>query len=206
MTKEEALSIIFNCADQYKSNLEDRNLLFICTNSALKVSSLEAAFIGSNFLHMTGIKFLSTPPMSPNAFYSKCMDRRLSVQDFDMDKQGHTEQKLLVLPQLVKANLSANIVGDYNSSRPLLATDKLAGGVRCCMGFVCDHKKAPFLVPNSVMNEDIRKLTNNRLRIVATYRKRIMDTDYNEIVYKAKKIEWMNLKYPSGWGNRPKPV
>lgn len=189
MKKEEALSIILKCADQYKMNLANRNLLFICTNSTLNVSSIEVIFTGSNFLHMTGIKFLSTPVISPNAFYNRCIDRRLTINDFDMDENGHTEQKLMVLSQLVKANLSADAVGDYNSSRPLLVTDKLAGGVKCCMGFVADEKKKPFFAPNSVMNEDIRKLTNSRLRIVATYRKKVTDAYYNEIVYKAKRID-----------------
>lgn len=205
MTKEEALTIIFKCADQYKNNLVDRNLLFICVNSALKVNSFEAVFTGSNFLHMTGIKFLSVPVIAPNAFYSMCIDRRLSVDDFGMDTYGHTELKLTVLPQLMKVNLSANVVGDYNSSRPLLATDRMAGGVKGCMGFIVDDKKKPFYVPNSIMNEDIRKLTNNRLRIAATYRKKISDVKYDEIVYKAKNIMWSSLKYPSDWGNRPVP-
>jgi len=205
MTKEEALNIILRCAEQYKNNLVNRNLLFICIDSALKVHSFEVVFAGSNFLHMTGVKFLSKPVISPNAFYSRCIDKRLSVKDFDMDGQGHTEQKLMVLSQLVKANLSANAIGDYNSARPFLATDKLAGGVKCCMGFVADGKRTPFFVPNSVLNEDIRKLSNNRLRIAATYRKKVTDTDYREIVFRAKNIEWAKLRYPSDWGSKPKP-
>lgn len=42
--------------------------------------------------------------------------------------------KMRVLPSLMKKNLSAKMLGDYNMSQPKLYTDKIAGSLSACMG------------------------------------------------------------------------
>ena len=84
MKKETALRIIFECAGAYRDNLVNRNLLFICANSAMRINSIETVFGAGNFLHMTGVKFKGGKELTPNSFYSLCIDRRLTVNDFEM--------------------------------------------------------------------------------------------------------------------------
>lgn len=195
MKKEEALKILFECAALYKENLVNRNLLFVCSNAALKVSVIEVVFTSGNFLHMTGIKFKSSKSMKPNEFYNKCIDKRLSVNDFEFSKDGTTELKLLILPFLVKSNISATMAGDYYSSRPYLYTEKLVGGIRGGIGFIYDKRKG-YYVPNTVINDDIRKITQDRLRVIGTYRKQNHDEKYSECVYKAKNVNWEKITVP----------
>lgn len=194
MEKKATLRKIFECADKFKENLANRNILFLCMNAAGKVTTLEVGFIAANFRHMTGVKFITVPEIEPNAFYQMCVDRRLTINDFDLAKDGSTEQKLNVLPYLLTPNLHANMVGDYQGVRPLLYTEKLAGNVRGCIGFIQTGKR--FYSPNTVLEQDIRNLIKNPLRVVAIYRKYKKEERYSELVYKAKKVDWKQIRYP----------
>ena len=51
------------------------------------------------------------------------------------------------------------MVGDFNGCNPKLYTEKLAGGVKACLGFVKTHRAE--YVPNTVLNTDIRTVTKN---------------------------------------------
>ena len=204
MTKKEALQIVFSCAASYKENLAGRSLLFVTTDKYKTVRCLEVTFDGSNFLHMTGFK-LNKKEISANNFFSMCCDKRLSESDFEFAADGTTEMKMRVLPGLVQKHLSAKMVGDYNLSQPKLYTDKLAGSVGACMGFVRNGGKGRF-VPNTVLEGDIRSMVKGSAdRIVITYRKQRGDALYTEIVYTAKKIDWTALTLPEEYQYLPLP-
>lgn len=204
MTKKEALQIVFSCAASYKENLAGRSLLFVTTDKHKTVRCLEVSFDGSNFLHMTGFK-LNKKEISANNFFSMCCDKRLSESDFEFAADGTTEMKMRVLPGLVQKHLSAKMVGDYNLSQPKLYTDKLAGSVGACMGFVRNGGKGRF-VPNTVLEGDIRSMVKGSAdRIVITYRKQRGDALYTEIVYTAKKIDWTALTLPEEYQYLPLP-
>mgnify|MGYP000638791164 FL=1 len=126
MTKKEALSIVFSCAPLYKENLVYRSLLFITTDKHKNVHCLEVTFDIGNFLHMTGFK-LRKSGINARHFFNLCYDKRLTEADFDFSADGTTEMKMRVLPSLMKKNLSAKMLGDYNMSQPKLYTDKIAG-------------------------------------------------------------------------------
>ena len=65
------------------------------------------------------------------------------------------------------------------------------------MYWVCERCSARPWVPNPLLNEDIRKISKNQMRIIAIYRKNISEEESREIVYKAKKIEWYKIVYPA---------
>lgn len=204
MTKKEALQIVFSCAASYKKNLAGRSLLFVTTDKHKTVRCLEVTFDSSNFLHMTGFK-LNKKEISANNFFSMCCDKRLSESDFEFAADGTTEMKMRVLPGLVQKHLSAKMVGNYNLSQPKLYTDKLAGSVGACMGFVRNGGKGRF-VPNTVLEGDIRSMVKGSAdRIVITYRKQRGDALYTEIVYAAKKIDWVALTLPEEYQYLPLP-
>lgn len=196
--------ILFKSAQLYKENLVNNNLLFICMDKHKRTSSLTIQFATTGFLHLTGVKFNDRKSMSSGEFFDKCLKRRLSLDEFELAKDGTTEKKLQILPLLFSKNLSATIVRDFSARTPVLVTDKLVGGVKGCIGFVYERTTG-FYAPNTVLNLDIRTYISNQLRIIATYRKKKTDSGYEEIVYAAKKIDWEKIKYPQGFEDLPKP-
>ena len=202
-TKEQAISIVTTCAREYRTNLADRVLLVVSLDNKLQTSCIEFTFDASNFLHLTGLKLLETLDSSGKRyklnsiqFYKRCLDRKLRVQDFDFSEDGTTPLKLDVLPAIINSNLSAKMIGDYNSANPKLFTEKLVGNVNACVGFVATPPIGRY-VPNSVLKVDIRTYAPNWARIVAIFRKDKTDDAYSEITYKAKNVDWSMIKYPS---------
>ncbi|HWQ51929.1 MAG TPA: PBECR4 domain-containing protein, partial [Terriglobales bacterium] len=179
MKKEEAIKVITGCAKKYRLNLENKNLLFVFDNSG-RVESIEAVFLPGNFLHLTGIR---CDHLSGKHFYQKCLDGRLSPSDVELTKSGTTEMKLQVLPLITDIHKTAKMLGDYNHSKTELFTDKLAGNVKACLGFV---RSGNYYVPNTVLREDIRDLTTvPTKRILAIFRKESGAKFYRENTYLA---------------------
>lgn len=80
---------------------------------------------------------------------------------------------------------AAKMVGNYDGNNPKLYTERLVGNVRACIGFTRTSNQIN--VPNTVLNVDLRTVSNMPLRVIATYRKRYTDTSYSELVYNSKK-------------------
>ncbi len=192
LTKLEALEILLKSSDLFKENLMDKMFLFILSDKQGNVKPFEVRFHKSNFKHLSGVK----TELSATDFFNRCINRRLSEKDFEFANDGTTVLKLLVLPSLMTKNLGkANSVGDYNNSRPKLYTRKIAGSMKGCIGFKIDNTSGDY-VPNTLLNEDIRNVTTDNLRIIATFRKYKNDKQYTECVYVAKNIDWSTIKLP----------
>lgn len=86
-TKEKALWIIVECAKQYKENLADRTLLFVCTDREKRIKLLEVSFDASNYLHLTGCKL--SKQITAQDFFQRCLEHRLSVEDFVACLKGY---------------------------------------------------------------------------------------------------------------------
>ena len=182
MTKKEAIRIIVDCARLYHENLEGKNLLFIF-GAPQNPECFEAVFMPRHFLHLTGV----FTKLSSSDFYDRCLKSRLSVSDFVMPNDGTVEMKLAVLPQLMLITKTAKMIGDYDSSKSLLYTEKLAGGVSACMGFVFDQG---FYKPNTALREDIRNVSiKPQKRILAIYRKVIRAPQYKERCFLQKGLD-----------------
>lgn len=211
-TKEQAIKTVIRCAEAYKENPVNKNLLFICQDKHKRTAAIEFTFDASNFLHLTGLKVKksrsgaegTTSSVSAKEFYEKCLAHRLSASDFELAEDGTTPLKLDVLPKLISRNLSATMIGDYNSLNPKLLTDKLVGNTAACMGFVPSGPKKRY-VPNTVLKVDIRDYIKNQARVIAVYRKPADSERYEELTYSAKKIEWDTVIYPEEYQYLPKP-
>lgn len=203
LSKEYVIKIVIECARMYEKNLMDRTLLFILMDKHKNISSAEVSFCRNNFLHLTGLK-IDKRKMSADQFFSLCVDGRLSARDFQFSEEGTTVLKLQVLPLLLAKNLNANSFGDFGGNGIRLYTEKLAGGIKGCIGFVKAEETSEW-VPNTLLNEDIRKLSKNRKQVIATYRKYRTEDKYTEIVYRAKKIEWERVNYPEELKDLPIP-
>lgn len=200
MDKREALGIIFRCADLYEQNLCNRMLLIISANSSMnKTFATEIQFDRTNFMHLTGVKFKDGKRLPPDTFYTLCLSKRLTIDNFELSNDGTTVRKLLVLPEILgKRNLSANMIGDYHDRKPALITEKLAGNIRGCIGVTYDYARRNY-APNTVLNLDMRLSVQNRQRIIATYRKMKSEDKYTELVYRARDIDLSSINYPKGF-------
>ena len=90
------------------------------------------------------------------------------------------------------------MIGNYNNSHPLLYTEKLVGGVKWALGFR-DVTGTGDYVPDTLLEGDIRDNIKDSYRIIATYIKCADEDAFNQIIYRAKKIEYDKLKYPDEW-------
>ena len=106
-TKQQAISIITDCAVKYKENLDGYQLLFILKDKHKHISSLEVSFNPYNFLHLTGIKLADKTTATD--FYERCLNHKLSPDDFSFAPDGTTQLKLEILPQLMVKNISAKM-------------------------------------------------------------------------------------------------
>lgn len=90
-------------------------------------------------------------------FYRKCVENKLSIDEFQFKRDGTTQLKLEALPTLLDITKITKITGNYNKSRPYLFAEKLIGGVNFCLGLSQEDK---VYVPSSALLEDIKKLTD----------------------------------------------
>jgi hypothetical protein len=182
LNKKEALKIVFNCAKLYKENLEGRNLLFLSVYNKTKFNYIEVRFLKSNYQHLTGV-VVNEENISPSYFYEKCLNKRLSINEFEFKSDGTTPLKLSVLEQLMNIYKNSKMIGDFNSTKPVLYSDKLTGDTFACMGFRKDNQ---FYVPVTVLKEDTRDLINNQERIIAIFSKNINEELYKNLNYLVK--------------------
>lgn len=191
INKKQAIKIIVESAMLYKENFLNKNLLIISQGKD-KIYTYEMRFSKTNFLHLTGVKLLEINGYNnAGKFFDDCINHRLSERSFDINPDGTTELKLKVLTMLLSKNMKASIIGDYSEYNPKLYTEKLAGGIRGCLGFVKD--KNGYYVPNTVLNVDIRDKISNNQRILVMAKKLISDEKYSEIVYTAKGVELQQI-------------
>ena len=120
-------------------------------------------------------------------FYQKAISGKLNENDFDFNKDGTTVLKLNVLLQTLKIASNVKMIGDYNGMRPYLQTDKLAGGVNSCIGFLKGTNDC--YIPNTILATDIKKEVTSYARVLAVLSKKISEKEYNKIEMVAKKID-----------------
>lgn len=175
MDNYQAIRIITQCAATYQSELNNKNVLFIYMEDNLP-RVLECSFLPRHFLHLTGIRFSG----SSSNFLRLCLDHKLNPNQISLANNGTTEMKLQVLPELVNIHKAVRMIGPYDHSKVMLYTEKLIGSVRGCMGFVADGN---YYVPNTVLREDIRKVTRGCRCVVATFVKEIGQQVYSVATY-----------------------
>lgn len=193
MTKNEILKIIVKSAKLYSEHLENKNMLFLYKDKTNKINYFEAVFDPRQFQHFTGTRIVNKNIKSKTEFYNMCLNNNLTEKDFEITKDGTTRLKMEVLPYLMTIYKVSNMVCAFDSCGVKLQTEKLVGNVKGCMGFVQSGK---YFVPNTILNGDIRKLSNNTSRLLVVYSKMIKDQFYTNLCYVAKGIDILELKIP----------
>ena len=186
-SKKEAIKIVTSAAKKYQNELVGKVLLFLYVDGHGRCGHLEASFSQNNFLHLTGFD----TQLSPAEFFSRCIKNKLSANDFNFDKNGTTQLKLNVLPNIIAKDLSAKMIGDLDAQTIKLYTEKLIGNVTACMGFIQCGKTYK---PNTVLESNLKNYSKAPCRVIATFRKAQQEKTY--IVYRAKGIKWANISLP----------
>lgn len=171
MDKRRAIQIMTKAAELYRDNLEDQKVLFLyALPSEIKkelqtegkvlssIKGYEVAFHRYNFLHLTGVKLNKSETVSAIHFYEKCLDKRLTEHDFFLAKDGSTGQKLDILERMMLIKKNVTMIGEFTDRGPKLFTEKAAGNVCGCIGFVKD-RNTELNVPNTLLKKDIRDVT-----------------------------------------------
>ncbi len=182
MDKKEALKIILKSAKEYDNNLCNNNIMFVCRDKKQRLFTFEVTFLPRNFLHLTGIKIINQNINSSIKFYRACLGNKLDIKDFKYSEDGTTIMKLNILPQIVKLHKIAKMFGEYNNSKPYLFTEKIAGNINTCVGFV---KNKEFYYPNTALKEDIRNLISNdrKATVMYIFMKKVDELLYSNITY-----------------------
>lgn len=182
--KEELRPVLYLAAEKYNENLCNQNLMFVYKVGHNRYESFEAIFLPKHFKHLTGVK--TKEGFRAVDFYNHCLDKRLSLTDFELAPDGTTWLKKDVLVELMSIHYVANCVGDYNGSRPKLITEKLSGNFQGCLGFVAEEENPNYFAPNTVLREPTRDMIKQAYQLVAVFVKEIKDNLYNRLTYTAK--------------------
>ena len=194
MDKRRAVQIIVKAAGLYHLNLEDQKVLFLYGipskvekqlniegDRLSAIKSYEVVFHRYNFLHLTGVGANGSSVGSAIHFYEKCLANRLKEEDFYFAKDGSTVQKLEVLENMMGIKRNAMMIGDFTDRGPKLFTEKAAGNVCGCVGFVKDRNTG-LNVPNTLLNKDIRDVVANPVqKVYAVFSKMYRDEKYSVI-------------------------
>lgn len=171
MDKRRAIQVMTRAAALYHANLEDQKVIFLYgvptevrkqlqakSGKLFSIKGYEVAFHRYNFLHLTGVRPNSSSVASAIHFFEKCLDNRLMLEDFSFSKDGSTVQKLDILENMMGIKQNVTMIGDFTDRGPKLFTEKVAGNVCSCIGFVKD-RNTRLNVPNTLLKKDIRDVT-----------------------------------------------
>ena len=202
MDKRRAIQIMTKAAQLYKEQLEDQKVLFLYgipakinqqlseeSKQMLAMQKYEVVFHRANFLHLTGVKLNRAEVSSAIHFYEKCLDKRLTEKDFFFSKDGSSGQKLDILENMMNIKKCATMIGEFSDRGPMLFSEKAAGNVTGCIGFVKD-RNTKLNVPNTLLKKDIRDVTKKPMqKIYAIFSKSYTEDKFSKVEKLDKSIE-----------------
>lgn len=191
--KYEHSSLFFDtiekCQKEYNENLKNKKVMFIIENKNRKLSKVEVFFGEKNFYHLTGVIAVDKMgnELSPHNFYSLLSKGRIDELQIER-RDNTTDLKIKVLPQLMRIDRMATMIGEFSGFNMYLQTEKLAGNTNACMGFIYDTKLDTY-IPNTALQKDIRDITTERNKIVAILKKEVTQNLYANITYLKQNYE-----------------
>lgn len=208
MDKRRAIQIMTKAAEIYKNHLEDQKVLFLYgVPTEIKkqlqaeekflssIKCYEVVFHRSNFLHLTGVKLNKDSTASAIHFYQKCLDKRLTEDDFSLAKDGSSGQKLDILESMMMIKKNVTMIGDFTDRGPKLFAEKAAGNICGCIGFVQD-KYTKLNVPNTLLKKDIRDVTAQpTYKVYAVISKHYTDDKYASIAKIDKSLDLKECRF-----------
>ncbi len=142
MTHDKVIEIIVCAAENYRDYLQDKNFLIVYQEKQ-RVKTAQVEFRDNHFLHLTGVK----TKLSAQRFYEKCLSKKLSPTEIELDKSGKTRQKLMVLPFLHELLYNNCMIGTFINSGIYIRADYFVGNTKAVLSVGFRYgKKADFPV------------------------------------------------------------
>ena len=163
-TKEQAVKIITQCANEYETELRNKRFVLAYEDNN-KLQYKIVGFKAGNFLHLTGVDAKT----SATRFYEKCLDRKLSKNDFEFDKHNQCHLKLTVLPMLSKMFYNHSLRGDFARSGLWIEVDYFIGTTNrlLSLGFR-EGNGADY--PVSLYQQDVKQLVITPQKVLGVWR------------------------------------
>lgn len=186
-SKKEALRIITDSAKAYDKTLCGNCFLLCFELDGINHFS-EFGFQAHNFKHFTGVRCSSC---TSKQFYMRALSGRLSERDFDFDVYGNSHRKLAVLPMLPNLFSAPLLYGAFNRSGLYISADYFVGRTNnISLGIRHSH---PFDVPVSLYCEDIRKLSNKAVKVLAVWKRKFGVEQYVSPCYCMDAVDSQSL-------------
>ena len=185
--KNKAIAVIVNAAENYSKYLQDKVFLVVYIENT-RAKTVQVEFRDNHFLHLTGV----CTKLSAKRFYEKCINRKLSPEDFELDKSGKTQQKLMVLPFLHELLYHNCMIGNFINSGICIRADYFVGNTKAILSVGFRYgKKTDF--PVTLYKEDIRKLSYPTNKVLAIFVRDYDQQSYTECTYLSKGQEISEL-------------
>ena len=185
--KSKAIEIIVNAAKNYNLYLQDKIFLIVYKENA-SIQTVQVEFRDAHFLHLTGV----CTKLSAKRFYEKCINQKLSVTDFELEKGGKTQQKLMVLPFLHELLYNNCMVGSFINSGIYIRADYFVGNTKATLSVGFRYgKKTDF--PVTLYKEDVRKLSQPTNKVFAIFVRNFNQPSYSRCTYLSKGQEISKL-------------
>lgn len=184
MKEKEIMKKLKESAKLYKENLQNKNLLIMYEKDN-KIEYIEILFLTRNFMHLTGVR--STEIKKANQFYQACLTNKLNIKTLKMKEDGTTQLKMDIISNMIKMEEPWKIIGVYNGAKEKLKTDILLGKGDICLGVI--KEVSNYYIPNTLLKEDIRKITKENNVIVGIFKKEKQEEIYQKVTNINKNIE-----------------
>lgn len=188
MNKKQAFELLNQSATMYKDNLLNNSFLFVFKKNT-ELKNVEVLFLDSNFQHLTGLQ--TKLKIRPKIFFEQIINNRFNIENIMFKKDGTTDLKLRVLPNLMNIHKSCKMIGCYNKNnftQVLLDTDMTIGNIKGCIG-ISKYNQKKHYYPKTALNQDIRKITYQQYPVLCILKKSSSDKKYNQICYISKKCK-----------------
>lgn len=190
--KQKALKIIVDAAQNYEKYLNNQHFLVIYQKGNEK-NFVQIGFRNMHFLHLTGVK----AKLSAQRFYEACLNKKLSVRDFEMDKTGKVQQKLMVLPFLHELLYHNCMIGEFINSGVMIRSDYFVGDTKAVLSVGFRYGKTVDM-PVTLYNENVKKLIKPVCKVLAIFKKSYFLEYYSVPTYISKGLDVSSLtrEYP----------
>lgn len=199
MIDKKDFAMLLKCAEIYKNELLNTNLLFIYINrKTKKYEYIETTYLDKNFKHLTGIQYKhenkNTDKISIDSaahFFNLAVCKRLDIKKCHYKSDGTTKLKMQILPMAMNIKKNARMIGDYSEGRMHIMADKMCGTVSMTLAFINDRVYG--YCPCSALREDIRKMVTQYHSISAVFQKNMDVEKYDRLCFKNKIFDFDSL-------------
>jgi hypothetical protein len=181
MSNDDVLTNIKKYAQDYKNNLDGKDLLFIYKTLS-GVDSYAVSFRNKDFLHLTGVN----TNFSAKQFYRYALRGTLKATDFWQTNPSIVEQKINAFPITVSIHDKSRIFGEKDTNYGYRVDfDFASGNNTAFLGFRANSNANSKIENFPVTNyyDDINNSVAVAYDVIAVARKPRNDIQYQEITY-----------------------